>query len=756
MKNKRIKRNKFVAAVLVFVMMALTLAGCRKSDGNSDNDTKDGFVYVPEYIQIDFGLNSENMNVSDTAAVSDSLYLVVSSWGEETGSEYGLYKYNFADGKTERLPLDMGENDYLGRLTATPDGNLAAIVNKSTYETDENGEITDYSSIMELRKIAATDGSVISSQEITSLFNEEDPYIQQFAVDGKGNFYFYGNDQNIYVTDSNLQKICDINIGDWINSMTVSKEGDIYISTWGETGLEVKKVDLNSKGLGEKLEGISAGYGNDNYYTGVSKSILISGEEVALYDVASATKEKLFSWLDVDVNSNYINNVGELSDGRLWAVYQDYEAEGNQPEIMVLKKVKASEAVQKEEITYGTVSLDWDMKRLIINFNKSNEKYRIVVKEYGSEDYQAGITQFNADLTTANCPDLIDLSSLNYSMYVSKGILEDLYPYMEKSGLKKSDYVENVLTAYEVDGKLYAMMPEFYVSTIMAKQSLVGDITGWTLSEMLDFAEENNPENLFSYGSRYSIFYDCIYNNIDEFIDWETGKCSFDGEDFIRTLEFAAKYPDPEEINYNDEQEGTYARLKANKILLMDSSISSVQQFQMFQGMFGEKIAFVGYPNNERQGNLIMPSGGCVGISSRAKNKDGAWEFIQNMISQEHQENLTNDWGFPIMKSALDKKFEEDMTPEYYEDENGEQVETTKTSWGYDDFNMDIYAAKQEEIDAVRGLLESANKIAGNVDEQLTSIITEEADPFFKGQKSAADVANIIQNRIQIYVNENR
>lgn len=756
MKNKRIKRNKFVAAVLVFVMMALTLAGCRKSDGNSDNDVKDGFVYVPEYIQIDFGLNSENMNVSDTAAVSDSLYLVVSSWGEETGSEYGLYKYNFADGKTERLPLDMGENDYLGRLTATPDGNLAAIVNKSTYETDENGEITDYSSVMELRKIAATDGSVISSQEITSLFNEEDPYIQQFAVDGKGNFYFYGNDQNIYVTDSNLQKICDINIGDWINSMTVSKEGDIYISTWGETGLEVKKVDLNSKGLGEKLEGISAGYGNDNYYTGVSKSILISGEEVALYDVASATKEKLFSWLDVDVNSNYINNVGELSDGRLWAVYQDYEAEGNQPEIMVLKKVKASEAVQKEEITYGTVSLDWDMKRLIINFNKSNEKYRIVVKEYGSEDYQAGITQFNADLTTANCPDLIDLSSLNYSMYVSKGILEDLYPYMEKSGLKKSDYVENVLTAYEVDGKLYAMMPEFYVSTIMAKQSLVGDITGWTLSEMLDFAEENNPENLFSYGSRYSIFYDCIYNNIDEFIDWETGKCSFDGEDFIRTLEFAAKYPDPEEINYNDEQEGTYARLKANKILLMDSSISSVQQFQMFQGMFGEKIAFVGYPNNERQGNLIMPSGGCVGISSRAKNKDGAWEFIQNMISQEHQENLTNDWGFPIMKSALDKKFEEDMTPEYYEDENGEQVETTKTSWGYDDFNMDIYAAKQEEIDAVRGLLESANKIAGNVDEQLTSIITEEADPFFKGQKSAADVANIIQNRIQIYVNENR
>lgn len=755
MKKRKIKRNRLTAVLLILVMMVSAFAGCGKSNKNNDGGTGDGFVYAPEYTQIDFDLSGENVNVSDTTAVSDSLYLVVSSWGEETGTEYGLYKYSFADGKTEQFPLDMGENDYIGRLTATPDGNLAVLVNKTTYEMDENEEITDYSSVMELRKISAADGTVIDSREITSLFHEEDPYIQQFAVDGKGNYYFYSSDQNIYVTDSDLQKVCDINVGDWINSMTVSKEGDVYVSNWGETGLEFKKVDLNSRSLGEKLEGITAGYGNENYYPGTSKSILISGEEVSLYDASAAAKEKLFSWLDVDVNSNSISNVGELSDGRIWAVYQDYETEGSKPEIIILKKVKASETTHKEEITYGTLSLDWDMKRLIIDFNKSNEKYRIVVKEYGTEDYQAGLIQFNTDLTTANCPDLIDLTPLNYSMYVSKGILEDLYPYMEKSGLKKSDYIENVLTAYEVDGKLYAMIPEFYVSTIMAKQSLVGDITGWTLSEMLDFAEANDPENLFNYASRYSIFYNCIYNNIDEFIDWETGKCSFDGEEFIRTLEVAAKYPDPEEVNY-EEEEGTYARLKANKILLMDSSISSVQQFQMFQGMFGEEIAFVGYPNQERQGNLIMPAGGCVGISSRSKNKEGAWEFIQNMIGREHQENLTNNWGFPIMKSALDKKFEEDMTPEYYEDENGEQIENTKTSWGYDDFNMDIYAAKQEEIDAVRELLESASKISGNVDEQLTTIITEEAEPFFKGQKSAADVANIIQNRIQIYVNENR
>ena len=96
------------------------------------------------------------------------------------------------------------------------------------------------------------------------------------------------------------------------------------------------------------------------------------------------------------------------------------------------------------------------------------------------------------------------------------------------------------------------------------------------------------------------------------------------------------------------------------------------------------------------------------------------------------------------------------MTPEYYTDENGNQVEQMKTSWGYDDFNIDIYAATGEEVDRVRSLSSSADRLAGSVNEQLAAIITEETEAFFKGQKSAEDTAGIIQNRIQIYVNENR
>ncbi len=277
---------------------------------------------------------------------------------------------------------------------------------------------------------------------------------------------------------------------------------------------------------------------------------------------------------------------------------------------------------------------------------------------------------------------------------------------------------------------------------------------------MLDFVESMDAENIFSYGTRSSIFYYCIYNNIDEFVNWETGECSFDGEDFIRVLEFAAKFQDDADYNYNNE-EGISSRLRNDRILLFQNTITSVQEYQMMQGMFGESISFVGYPNSERQGNLIQPSGGSLGMSAKSDKKDGAWEFMQTLLSEDYQNALVSEngsHGFPIRKSALEAQFEMDMTPNYSTDENGEQVEEPKTHWGWDDFEMEIMAATQEEVDAIKTLIASANKLgtSGSMDTQLSQIITEESEPFFKGQKSAKDVAGVIQNRIQIYVNENR
>ncbi len=68
---------------------------------------------------------------------------------------------------------------------------------------------------------------------------------------------------------------------------------------------------------------------------------------------------------------------------------------------------------------------------------------------------------------------------------------------------------------------------------------------------------------------------------------------------------------------------------------------------------------------------------------------------------------------------------------------------------------MDIYSVKQEEADSLLRLINSVDGIY-QYNNSLMSIITEETAPYFAGQKSVDEVADIIQSRVRIYINESR
>lgn len=749
------KNRKIVLAAVFFCILLTTLAGCGKNGGGNqegEGSAKEGSVYVPEYAQ----LNLTCDYVDSLVVAGDIAYVSASTWNEDTGNSGAVYRYDLMENKIQKL-CELGENESVYGMNANEDGSLTLISGDVDFVFDDNGEVVDSDSKITIYRLSGEDGTVIEEKEITEIFHESDYiYIQRMCGDAQGNLYLSDGNNMIYVLDKSYQMLCEINAADqWINSMASSKEGEVYASADGK----LKKIDLAGKKIGEAVQNIEINWG-DTLYTGLNSSFLVSGgNQVFTLDLAAGTKETLFNWIDVDVNEENVQYVGELSDGRIWAVTREYEEEGGaQYDLIYFSKKDRSEVAAKDEIVFGTLWMDSDIRRQIIDFNKTNSQYRIVVREYGTDDYESGLIQFGADLTTGNCPDIINLSQVDFAQYASKGVLEDLYPYMEKSGIKKEEYLENILKAYEIDGSLYGIMPVFYINSIAAKTSLVGEENGWTLTEMLDLVDEVNPPYVMMYDSRNTMLWYCVYQDIDEFVDWESGECFFNGEEFIRALEFASRFPNDEDVDYS-ERESTETLLHENKVLLMQTTLSSVQEYQMMRGMFGEEITYVGFPNKEEKGNLIVPASGSLGMSSKSKYKDGVWEFMKTLIEKEYQDDLVSEhgsWGFPIRKDSLEKQFEKDMTPEYYEDEDGNQVESPKTTWGYNDFTIEIMAAKQEEVDAVKRLIASAEKISGNTDQQIINIITEETEPFFKGQKSAADVANIIQNRVQIYVNENR
>ncbi|MEG1741721.1 MAG: ABC transporter substrate-binding protein, partial [Acetivibrio sp.] len=58
-----------------------------------------------------------------------------------------------------------------------------------------------------------------------------------------------------------------------------------------------------------------------------------------------------------------------------------------------------------------------------------------------------------------------------------------------------------------------------------------------------------------------------------------------------------------------------------------------------------------------------------------------------------------------------------------------------------------------EECEKVMNFLKSLNQVM-RYDQNVTKIMDEETGAYFSGQKSAEETANLIQNRVQTYLNE--
>ena len=91
-----------------------------------------------------------------------------------------------------------------------------------------------------------------------------------------------------------------------------------------------------------------------------------------------------------------------------------------------------------------------------------------------------------------------------------------------------------------------------------------------------------------------------------------------------------------------------------------------------------------------------------------------------------------------------------------YLDEEGNKIEVSRGGWSTGDGEIHyIYAMTQEQADQLRALIDSVDSVMDQ-NSAIFDIVNEQAAAFFAGQKSAEEVARLIQSRASIYVNEQR
>lgn len=479
---------------------------------------------------------------------------------------------------------------------------------------------------------------------------------------------------------------------------------------------------------------------------------------VNVYNRGDEEGREIMNYINSDVNLSSLQRVIELDDTRFIGTFYEFN-NYNDLKIGLFTYVPPEAIQDKKVLVLGCNYAGSDIKKRVVEFNRSSQEYKIVIRNYdiynSYEDWEAGITKLNNDIITGNMPDILVANrQLPVENYIAKGLLTDIRKLIEDDEeLSQVEFLENVFDAYSVKGKLYYVIPSFYVRTMVGKTSLVGDRTSWTMDDMMQLMDSLPEGTNLTYDLTRSYFFSMVMQYCgSDFVDVNTGKCNFNSPGFIAMMEFAKKLP--QEIQHDDDYWMNFdwsSLYREDKAVLEEAYISRVADMNYtINGEFGEPVSYVGFPMESGQGSILY-SDSLYCISAKSNNKDGAWEFLRYYLTDEYQKELT--YGLPVQKAAFEEKAKEALEKPYYIDGEGNKQEYDQTFYMNGE-EIILEPMSQEQLDQVVNLIYSVDRVYYyNID--VTNIIDEEMEYFFNDQKSAQDVADTIQRRVQVYVDEN-
>lgn len=807
------RKFKKVLSLCLAVFMICSMAACGNKDDEertSNANTALAKENVYAYEKIDLGDLGDSANINTVDYIDGRIYMMLDIWvtqGAGVGARYGAMAtaavnseiaveddfavdgsfgvepmisrnisrvYTFlpdgSDVKQFDLDTAIDENTHYNWLNRPMFGNgkVLAIGNRD-YMDDSDPQNVIYKNIQELI-CWGMDGEKLWTLDLSPMLEDEEhyKYISEMAMVEDGFIYVVCQsgsedptqiviiDQEGNIKDQKEIKISQTNL----NNTYVRPDGSLLLvsanDNWDKFFGSI--YDLKTGVEGEKIE-IPSTLIMNGYMKGDTTDFVITNSQgISTYNLGDAEVTPVMDFINSDFDGTWVNHVVMLDDQHMVAVYNDFI--DYKLQVAYLTKKAPEEIPDKRVLVIGTNYLQSDVRQRVVNFNKTNTKYRIAIKDYSTyqtmDDYTAGYTQLNNDIIAGKMPDILVVdSNVKVDNYIAKGLIADVGKLIESDPeLSQLEYMQNVFEAYKIGGTLYHVIPSFSVNTVMGKKSIVGDRTGWNMEEYLELAKDL-PEGGTMMGQvvRDTFFRQIMQYCGTDFIDMATGKCSFNSQEFINMLEYAKTLP--EEMEYDEDYWMNYeSQYRQNRTFLMTTYIYSIKDMNYnINGFFGEDVSFIGFPNESKNGSVVTADNSYV-LSSRSEDLQGAWEFVRYYLTEEYQNSENLDYRLPVLKSAFMENAKTATEKPYYIDGDGNKVEYEETFYMNGE-NIPIEPMTQRQVDEIVAFIESVNRTQ-YYDEDVINIITEEVAPFFAGQKTAADVAGIIQNRVGLYISANR
>lgn len=802
--------NNFCKRTLTGILalgMVLSAASCSSST-NSNNNSKSGnknakqteSKVVNAYSAADLDTDFSFSYVDSIEKLGDTGKILISGYDNEnsviclTDSDFSAFEeIKVGD---EGSKKENAQSSYLCGASST--GTIFVIENTTDYgdfklpdwdDPNFDFEKFDYEAMEKAATYKSSvytldkDGKLISSNEITGIdkysSDEFNATISQIIpVDDEKAIISVSGEENKYVilgSDGKLQNELDLGEDAWIGTSCMDKDGNLSFMSWEDGGTVIKSVDMKTLKMTDKnisLKGTDAGNSNGICCGNGDYDYFLAGQN-GIYGVKSdGSSEEVVNWIDSDFNGNYVNTVYAADNGDFIIFNQDWNT--GESGFYRLTQRDASELQNAQVITLGMLYMNPDISSKVTEFNKSHTDTRIKIVDYSKyDDYDAETgkmlssseDQLKLDIVSGNAPDMIFVYDPGLIKSVaSKGVFADLYDLIGKNGTPgKDEFLPNVLKCCESDGKLVTITPSFSVSTMAAKTKLLNGKTTWTVKELIEaYKALPSGTKLFSeYNTRDSVM-NALLSTASDLIDTEHGKCNYNTPEFIETLKFCKEFPEEEGFNWetasqsdvqNYFNESSIAYRK-DKAFVFEADLSDPSTYgEMKQGRFGDDITLIGYPTNEGNGGIIRCYT-CLSIMNSAADKEACWNFISQFFTDEYQNSDHIMGMLPSTKKAFEAAMQKATQKPYYTDSDGKKVEYDQTySAGSEEIK--INPLTEDELAIVKDyILNTTYTGKSYVSEEVSNIINEETAAFFKGERTAEETAELLQNRISIIVSE--
>lgn len=314
----------------------------------------------------------------------------------------------------------------------------------------------------------------------------------------------------------------------------------------------------------------------------------------------------------------------------------------------------------------------------------------------------------------------------------------------------KEKLLPNVLTFGMIEEKIYGIPVGMNLHTMFVNREICDD-TGWTIDDIFRLLEENDKlQCIFTSDTENATATDVLYDMVvydivqekSRFIDWENKVSTFEANDFAKVLEAIRKIGFTTEYRGDENIEFGRDRIVTGEALGFSCIACDPVFFNYLMNEFGDTCEPVGFPTEEGKGNYLTSDGVLVVNSKISEEKRETLKGVfAYLYSKDCQKGLHD--SLSVLKGMIEERvvYEEHLDKIYWNDGTSTHIVLWQSKDG------------SAYMNAYKAVLENAEVYKENM--QLSQIVLEECTYFFAGESTAYEVTQKIDNRVQLYLDEN-